>query len=157
MIGEYNKSVILTYIGIAIALLGIWYSVEGDISVAMICLIVAGICDLFDGKIARMCARSERAKAFGVQIDSLADVMSFLILPVMIGCKVVSNTLVVMKLIYILYVLAGIIRLAWFNMTTHLEGDRSYYQGLPVTYMALILPTIYLLLQGLVSKPGLNA
>ncbi len=141
MIGEYNKSVILTYLGICISILGIWNTVLGEYKYAFICLILAGICDLFDGVIARKCKRSERAKAFGIQLDSLADVFSFLAFPAVIAFTMLGN----LGFVAIPYVLAGIIRLAWFNVITEEEGADEYFQGLPVTYSALILPVYYML------------
>ena len=44
-------------------------------------------------------------------------------------------------MISFLYVLAGIIRLAWFNITT--DGHTEYYQGMPVTFISVIMPLIY--------------
>ena len=89
-IGKYNKSVILTYIGITLAVCGIIFSFLGNISNAMICLIFSGICDLFDGKIARLCKRDEQEKEFGKQIDSLADVFLFLALPCVLGVELLK-------------------------------------------------------------------
>ncbi len=141
IIGEYNKSVILTYIGIGTSSIGIWFAIYGEIKYAFICLIFAGICDLFDGVIARRCKRSPRAEAFGIQLDSLADVFSFLALPTVICFALLDQW----GIIGILYVIAGIIRLAWFNVISNEEGTQKYFIGLPVTYSALILPLYYLL------------
>ncbi len=77
-IGKYNISVILTYIGVAFAFSGIAAAFGEKFAAAMIFLAAAGICDLFDGVIARKCKRDEAEKEFGVQIDSLADVIGFL-------------------------------------------------------------------------------
>ena len=56
-IGCYNKSVILTYMSVVAAVFGIWHvSQLKDLSglpLIMACLIIAGICDMFDGKVAR--------------------------------------------------------------------------------------------------------
>ena len=146
LIGKYNKSVILTYIGLAVAIVGIYMTYYGDISdisYAFICLVVAGVCDLFDGRVARMCKRDEDEKEFGVQIDSLVDVVSFLVLPACIGIRMYMAHLRVIHIIFVFYILCGIIRLAWFNMNANTEGSVAYYLGLPVTYVALILPCIY--------------
>lgn len=144
LIGCYNKSVILTYVGISSAIFGIM-NVE-NLKLAIICLIIAGICDLFDGKIARMCKRTEQEKEFGVQIDSLADVIASLIFPVIILNQVCSENdinKVITFCVSILYVLAGVTRLAWFNITT--TGKMTYFQGLPVTAIVIILPLLFLL------------
>ena len=114
------------------------------------CLMVAGICDMFDGPIARKCKRDEKGKAFGIQIDSLADVTNFVVFPMVLLNAVVhaylpemSNVVysVIAVIISMLYVLAGIIRLAWFNITT--DGHTDYYQGLPVTFISMIMPLVY--------------
>lgn len=146
-IGKYNRSVILTYTGVGVAFLGIAFAVAGQTAPAMICLILAGICDLFDGVIARRCKRDEAAKKFGVQIDSLADVMDFLALPSVLGLYLTGGLGALRYPVLLLYILCGIIRLAWFNTSAAAEGVRSHYDGLPVTYCALILPIVWVILK----------
>ncbi len=140
MIGEYNKSVILTYVGIAFAVFGMYFAINQNINFAFLCFIVCGVCDLFDGAIARRCKRTQQAKEFGVQLDSLADVVLFLALPSVIA----FTTLGSLGFVCIPYVIAGIIRLAWFNITTA-QSSNTYFQGLPVTYSALIFCVFYLI------------
>ncbi len=142
-IGKYNKSVILTYIGLLSSIIGIYFVFYEMLSYSMICLIISGICDLFDGKFARMCKRNDEEKEFGIQIDSLVDVISFLALPCCIGLKVLVNLPKVLNLVLVFYILAGIIRLAWFNMNSNKDEAVKYYIGLPVTYSALIIPLVY--------------
>lgn len=151
MIGKYNPSVILTYIGVCISIAGMALVFRGNLSAAMICFIFAGICDLFDGVIARKCKRTEEEKQFGVQIDSMADMISFVAFPVVIGLNTAGEDLWLTVPVMMLYSLCGIIRLAWFNMTTNSEGNRKYYDGLPVTYSALIFPLLWML-NGYVSE-----
>lgn len=143
-IGCFNKSVILTYVGLASSLYGIAnllvnnpYESVDRMGIAMLCLIIAGVCDLFDGFIARKCKRNDVQKEFGVQIDSLVDVISFLVFPSVILLKMNPAT----SVLAILYMIAGVTRLAWFNI--HTDGNTKYYQGLPVTVVAFILPIIY--------------
>ena len=54
-LGYYNKSVILTYIGAISAVTGMAFSFSGKIKYTLICLLVCGVSDLFDGMIARRC------------------------------------------------------------------------------------------------------
>ena len=154
IIGCYNKSVYLTYIGMLLSLFGIMYllnNVEMEsinrFDIAMVCLIIAGICDLFDGVIARKCKRNDLEKAFGVQIDTLVDIVSFLAFPsvmLVMFNKVTYGEMWFTYVIVMFYVLCGVIRLAWFNI--HVNGERTkYYTGLPVTYIALIIPIFYAL------------
>jgi CDP-diacylglycerol--serine O-phosphatidyltransferase len=148
LIGCYNPSVILTYIGICVSIMGILNA--HDLKFAFMCLMIAGVCDMFDGPIARKCKRDDRGKAFGIQIDTLADVTNFVVFP-MVLLNAIAHTSptetgyaiynVITIVISFLYVLAGIIRLAWFNITT--DGHTEYYQGLPVTFISVIMPLIY--------------
>lgn len=143
IIGYYNKSVILTFVGILISIVGMLNAANTDI--ALTCLILAGICDLFDGVIARKCKRTEKEKEFGVQIDSLADVISFLIFPVVFAVFNNDNKILA-AIIAGVYILAGVERLGWFNVNTG-EGKKGYYDGLPVTYSALIIPIVNVVLE----------
>lgn len=141
-IGKYNKSVILTYLGVVSAVTGAFLAFNHYLSYAFLCLIFSGLADLFDGKIARMCKRDEEEKAFGIQIDSLADMISFVMLPVTLVIGMGFNKWY-HALICALYVLAAIIRLGYFNIKA--EEAHSYYQGVPVTYSALGFSLIFLL------------
>lgn len=151
MIGKYNKSVILTYLGVCLSITGMALVTHGMTSWAMICLMFAGICDLFDGVVARRCQRNEEEKEFGVQIDSLADMISFVAFPVVMGFYTTGELGWIALPVFGVYTLCGIIRLAWFNMTSNPEIRREYYEGLPVTYAALIFP-IWWLLSGIVGN-----
>ncbi len=142
MIGEYNKSVIITYIGVILSIFGIFFALKNYFDASFLCLIFAGICDMIDGPVARKCKRSESAKQFGVQLDSLADVFSFIAFPSVLCLFLLGPEV---GLVCIPYVICGIIRLAWFNVGANAGNTLQYFQGLPVTYSALILPIYYLL------------
>ena len=103
MIGFYNYSVILTYIGLASSVFGITQVFEGHESIAFLCLLLSGICDLFDGKIARsMKNRTDHEKVFGIQIDSLCDLVCFGVFPAVIGYHYgFNNGLGLLSLIHI--------------------------------------------------------
>lgn len=153
MIGCFNKSVLLTYLGIGLSLFGIYnllimqeYESMNRVDMAVICLILAGICDLFDGVVARRCKRNDTQKKFGVQIDSLADVISFLIFPAVLLHYIWRDTTGAFFLVIVFYVLCGINRLAWFNIQA--ESFDNVYQGLPVTYAALVIPCLYVFAGG---------
>ena len=145
-IGKWNKSVILTYIGMAVAVAGIFLSFTGiDVKYAFVCLMVAGICDLFDGAVARKCKRTEEEKAFGVELDSLADTVSFVVFPIVLflGMGLTHYWHIP---IYILFAIAGVARLGYFNIITADKNNPvKHYTGLPVTFSALIFPLLYLL------------
>lgn len=146
MIGKWNKSVILSYIGLLFALLGMALALKGfDIKYALVCLIVAGLCDTFDGTVARRCKRTKEEKAFGIELDALIDVFNFVAFPLVI-CMTMGLKTKYHLIIYAIYTIFAIARLAYFNIT--LEDDSKaikYYTGLPVTYAAFFLPVFYLL------------
>ncbi len=145
MIGKWNKSVIITYIGMTFSVLGMGaVLLDKNIKYAFICLMFAGICDLFDGTIARMCKRTKEEKAFGIELDSLVDVFSFVAFPIVILMKI-GHQLYYLP-IAVIYAIFGVARLAYFNINTADENKAvKYYTGLPVTVSALIFPLIYLL------------
>ena len=149
-LGFYDYTVVLTYISLGISVFGITMALEGNFKMAIFCLALSGLCDMFDGKIARTKKnRTEDEKNFGIQIDSLCDVVCFGVFPVMICyCLCVNTPAGVASLIF--YSIASVIRLAYFNVTeakrqTQTEENRKYYQGLPITSMAIILPFLYLM------------
>lgn len=146
IIGKWNKSVIMTYIGMSFSILGIYFSFNKNILYALSCLIVAGLCDLVDGAIARKCKRDESEKQFGIELDSLVDVISFIAFPIVIYINMGLNNWYYIPL-YMIYSISGICRLAYFNIS--LEEDNKdipvkYYTGLPVTFAALLIPIFYL-------------
>ena len=149
MVGFYNYTVIMTYFGVVSAVLGIGLAMYGHTSMAVVCLMVSGFCDLFDGSIARTRERTEDEKKFGIQIDSLADLICFGVLPVAIGFSI-GLTHWYEAAALVVYVLAALIRLAYYNVTEEeLEfcenTKRVYYDGLPVTTVAILIPMIYTL------------
>ena len=64
MIGFYNYSVIVTYIGVALSVSGMALASTGQFKFAILCLALAGACDTFDGKIARAMKNRTKFLAF---------------------------------------------------------------------------------------------
>lgn len=148
MLGVYNYTVILTYIGMLTGLAGIGLAMRGGLPWALLCLLLAGLCDMFDGTIASTKKdRTPQEKRFGVQIDSLSDLICFGVLPATIVFAA-DHGRIVAAVVSGLYVLCALIRLAWFNVDEEERQDaagggrRTLYLGLPVTTVALFLPTL---------------
>ena len=172
MIGYYDYTVILTYLsllssttGIVVALAG-----PGHPYIGSFFLLLSGLCDAFDGKVARTKkTRTPEEKAFGIQIDSLSDLVAFGVLPTCIGAALIRTSPMIqaaladpaapeqikvgrflIHAVLVLYALAAMIRLAYYNVTEEKRqqtdpGVRSHYLGLPVTSAALIFPLVLLL------------
>lgn len=145
MLGIYNYTVILTYVGMLSGFAGVTSAFGGHIRAALACLVIAGVCDMFDGKIASTMERSRREKRFGVQIDSLSDLICFGVLPALI---VYAGSSARLRFIPSgIYLLCALIRLAWFNVDEEERQDREggrrkVYLGLPVTTSALVFPLL---------------
>lgn len=147
MIGFYDYTVLLTYLGFASGMFGIYLSIMGDPFKAILCLMFSGLCDMFDGKVARTKKkRTVEERNFGVQLDSLSDLVCFGVLPALIGYSLgIKHTYLVPLVIF--YPLAALIRLAYFNMLETIRNSSTpvkEYTGLPVTSAALIFPFIYI-------------
>ncbi|MBQ2580191.1 MAG: CDP-alcohol phosphatidyltransferase family protein [Ruminococcus sp.] len=149
MIGFYNYTVILTYMSLASAVVGITQVFEGHERIAILCLLISGICDLFDGKVARHKKdRTDQEKLFGIQIDSLCDLVAFGVLPACIGYNMGFNYGLGL-VSAILIVLCGLIRLGYFNVKEEerqrtTAENRKEYQGVPITTSSIILPLLFL-------------
>lgn len=149
ILGYYDYTVLLTYIGMISGVSGITLVMHENYSAAIFCLMLAGICDMFDGAVAATKKRrSDREKKFGIQIDSLSDLICFGVLPGLFLYQF-SGKGYLSIIVTVEYILCALIRLAYFNVCEEERqksegGIRKYYQGLPVTSVALLLPAIYL-------------
>lgn len=150
LIGYYNYTVVLTYMGLCSGVIGIIETMAyRKPFIGVICLLFSGLCDAFDGKVASSRQRNDDEKAFGTQIDSLSDIVCFGILPVII-CYTSGASSIPHVVILTLYVLCGLIRLAYYNVSEssrqkYENEPRKEYLGLPVTVSAIVIPAVYLL------------
>ena len=172
MIGFYDYTVILTYFSLLSATTGIVVALSGSGHPYYGCLFLlfCGLCDAFDGKVARTKkGRTKMEMDFGIQIDSLSDLVAFGVLPACIGAALIrvspyltrvldgvpvrweiASGKFILHAFLVLYVLAAMIRLAYYNVTEEERqetesGARKEYLGLPVTSAALIFPFVLLL------------
>ncbi len=154
-VGFYHYGVILTYISVLSAIVGICFSVGGNREprpdIGVICLLISGVCDAFDGAVARTRKnRTREDQMFGERIDSLSDLIAFGVAPAMIGFGMKINRWFYIP-VYGLFVLCALIRLAYFDVTEEIRtedencGKRTFYEGLPVTNVAFALPIFYLI------------
>ncbi len=176
MIGYYDYTVILTYLSMLSATTGVMLCLNdiGHPYLGMFFLMFCGLCDAFDGKVARTKKnRTDSMKKFGIQIDSLSDLVAFGVLPACIGIAMLRSSIefltfphlkflhqhladkstiikIILTVIAVFYALAAMVRLAYFNVIEEErqeteEGVRKTYVGLPVTSSALVFPTILLI------------
>jgi CDP-diacylglycerol--serine O-phosphatidyltransferase len=118
------------------------YSMRGELGVAAPFIGVAIILDMLDGRIARF---TETTSAFGVEFDSMADMVSFGLAPAVLtfvwGLSALGR---VGWAAGFVYVSATAIRLARFNLQTASQVDKRYFLGLPSPAAAgVIAATIF--------------
>jgi len=149
-IGFYDYTVVLTYIGLSVSMIGMTQAIDGKFRTAVLCLALSGLCDMFDGKIARSKKdRTDEEKLFGMQIDSLCDVICFGAYPAMI-CFLLGVRGWLGWFLICFYSVCSVIRLGYFNVLEtkrqqEEDGANKYYHGLPITSMAIVIPLIFML------------
>lgn len=113
-------------------------SLSGDFTAAAWAILLAGVFDLLDGRLARL-AKAE--SAFGIEYDSLVDLASFGLAP---GILIYTWSLYGMKklgwLAAFLFFACGALRLARFNVQ-HEDVELEFFQGLPIPVAAYVLAT----------------
>jgi len=149
LIGFYDYTVILTYLSLISAIVGVLSASQGRFTGAVLCLIFSGVCDAFDGMVARSKKdRTQEEKSFGIQIDSLCDAVAFGIAPALLCYHMGMNGPLGIAILCA-YSLCAVIRLAFFNVMEEKRqqsegGCNKTYRGLPVTTASMILPLVYL-------------
>ncbi len=145
-IGYFRKCDILTMIGTTISLLGIYMAINNNINISVLCLMISGICDSFDGVLARSKSYSREMQEYGVELDSLSDAICFGLLPSIITI-IISNSLICL-IFCTFYMLSGIIRLAYFNMLHNTnKAQKGIYIGMPITVIAIVYPITYIIIK----------
>lgn len=151
--GFFNRAAPVTFAAVLCGLIGMWIALCGRVDVGMICLMMAGIFDMFDGPIARgKKGRIADEKRFGIELDSLSDVINFgFVPPVLLFASGLNDWFYIP--LFLLYLLAGIVRLAYFNVMAlrSMENTESvdHYIGVPITSAAGVFPLFWLIARSL--------
>jgi len=131
--------------------LSVWASIRGTFELAAILIVAAAVLDGLDGRVARM---THSTSEFGEEYDSLADLVSFGVAPAVLAYSWgLSDFRRIGWMASFLFVVCGSMRLARFNIQTHV-ADKRYFVGLPIpmaagTICAIVLATP----ERLVSRP----
>ncbi len=124
----------LTLLNAASGLIAIFLVMSDRVMYAPIFIIIGAVMDFFDGKIAR---KSKKQSPIGLHIDSLADIITFGVAPVVLGYAIINTSFAVIG--FIVYLLCGLLRLARHNAI----NDKKAYHGLPIPSAAIIICIIY--------------
>ena len=135
--------------GLLCAVLGIYYAILGNFPAAIIGMIWAVFFDWGDGIIARrMKGRTEEYRAFGGQLDSLIDIVSFGILPAVLLISYGEFSPWFLPGAFVIVAVSAI-RLSYFNVFGLI--DDSTYMGLALDNNVIILAFVFLF-DGFISK-----
>ena len=136
---------IFTLVGVCIGLTSIKFAYDGRFEMAVIAIIVAGIIDGLDGRIARLIGGASKV---GKELDSLTDVISFGVAPAFIMYFFIMKDLGrIGWLISLIYVVCVALRLARFNITSNADPSwkDNFFEGVPSPAggILVLMPLIY--------------
>ena len=144
---HFNLANLFTFVNITAGLMATYFITQNNFVLAIVLAWVGGAFDIFDGKIAR---KYNLSNEFGVQLDSFADFLSFVLVPVFLIFQAVYATslsgilIVVAAIVSIYYVISGLRRLIHFNINTDAGEVDKYFTGVPTPLGAILLWLVYL-------------
>lgn len=153
---RYNAANLISFGNIAAGIVAIYFIVQGNFFVAIVLAWIAGGLDIADGKVARKYGLSTE---FGVQLDSFADFLSFVVMPSFLlfyalkgGSELGGIGELLVGLVFIFYIISGLRRLIEFNLKVDVGEVEKYFEGVPTPLGAILLWILYLLFSyGVVS------
>ncbi len=144
---HFNLANMFTFVNITAGLMATYFITQNNFVLAIILAWIGGAFDIFDGKIAR---KYKLSNEFGVQLDSFADFLSFVLVPVFLIFQAVYASslsgvlLIVAAIVSIYYVISGLRRLIHFNIHTDAGEVDKYFVGVPTPLGAILLWLVYL-------------
>jgi CDP-diacylglycerol---serine O-phosphatidyltransferase len=144
---HFNLANLFTFVNITAGLMATYFITQNNFFIAIILAWVGGAFDIFDGKIAR---KYKLSNEFGIQLDSFADFLSFVLVPVFLIFQAVYATsfdgiwLIVASIVSIVYVISGLRRLISFNINADAGSVANYFTGVPTPLGAILLWIVYL-------------
>ncbi len=143
---RFNLANSITFANVACGVLALYFVTQKNFLIAIILAWIAGALDILDGKVAR---RYNLSTEFGVQLDSFADFLSFVIMPAFLlfySLEIKSTIeLIIVGAIFIYYIISGLRRLVEFNLYTDAGSVSKYFVGVPTPLGAILLWVLYLL------------
>ncbi len=146
---RFNIANMVTYLNVSAGIMAIFFIVKGDFFTAIVLAWIGGACDIIDGKLAR---KYDLSTEFGIQLDSFADFLSFVVMPAFLlfyAVKQYSSVTgveeIVLGLVFIWYIINGLRRLVEFNLKVDVGEVEKYFEGVPTPLGAILLWILYLL------------
>ncbi len=151
---RFNIANLITFGNITSGLIAMYLITKGEFFYAIILAWIAGALDIADGKVAR---KYNLSTEFGIQLDSFADFISFVIMPsflLFFALQKSSLTAeIIVGLVFVFYIISGLRRLIEFNLKVETGSVEKYFEGVPTPLGAILLWILYLLYSyGLISN-----
>ena len=145
----------LTITGLMIAFHAIRYAMKGHIGKALLSIFVATVFDMLDGRVARLLKVSSK---LGAELDSLSDMASFVVTPVLVVYIAYLHQLNRLGwLACTFFVVCGCLRLARFNTATNLDNKiPNHFEGMPVPAAAVLIQLPLIAIHTFYQKPEYN-
>lgn len=133
---------VITLTGLSLGLSSIRFALESDFNLAIVCILLAGICDILDGMLAR---HLNSESDLGAQLDSLSDFLSFGIAPgILIYMSIFNQDSRIGAFAALAFIIFSCLRLALFNV--RLEQSKSsdgkpehFFNGIPTPMGAILI------------------
>lgn len=145
---RFHIANLVTFLNITLGVVAIYFIIRDDFFTAIVLAWIAGACDIIDGKLAR---KYDLSGEFGVQLDSYADFISFVIMPSFLLFYALENSMtsgvqeLIAGIIFILYIIMGLRRLIDFNLKSDAGEVEKYFEGVPTPLGAILLWVLYLI------------
>lgn len=143
---HFNLANLFTLVNITAGLTATYFISKHSFAVAIVFAWIGGAFDIFDGKIAR---KYNLSNEFGIQLDSFADFLSFVLVPVFLIFEAVYDKFdgfmfVAASVVSIYYVISGLRRLIQFNINADAGKVENFFTGVPTPLGAILLWIMYL-------------
>ncbi len=143
---HFNLANLFTMVNITCGLAATYLITQNNFFFAVILAWIGGAFDIFDGKIAR---KFKLSNEFGIQLDSFADFLSFVLVPVFLIFQAVYTNLegfwfFTAAVVSVYYVISGLRRLIQFNINAEAGEVGKFFVGVPTPLGAILLWFVYL-------------
>jgi len=143
---HFNIANLITMANITFGMMAIYFITQQNFFLAVILAWLGGACDIFDGKMAR---KYNLSNEFGVQLDSFADFLSFVLMPTFLIFEAVFQGQSILLMILagagsVYYVISGLRRLIQFNIEADPGEAEKFFTGVPTPLGAILLWLVFL-------------
>ncbi len=146
---RFNIANLITFGNIACGVAAMYLIQQNSFFIAIVLAWIAGALDIADGKVARKYGLSTE---FGIQLDSFADFLSFVVMPAFLlfyAVRFYANISVteeiILGIVFIWYIISGLRRLVEFNLKVDAGEVAKYFEGVPTPLGAILLWLVYLM------------